>query len=312
MRFAFLLVACLTGLLEAADLRLGIIGTDTSHVPAFTQALNDSQSPEHVPGARIVMAYRGGSPDIEESSSRIDKFTSEIVNQYRVKLVPAIAQMCPDVDGLLLESVDGRAHLNQFREAARCHKPIFVDKPLAASREDAVEIARIGRETKIPWFSASTLRYSPVADLSKTSIAAAFVWAPGPNEPHQPLALTWYGIHGVEMLYTILGAGCQAVSQLTSADSDTLTGIWNDGRQGTIHLQRPYGKYGAVVFHRDKSVETKLDVEVSYLPLVKQIVAFMQTKTPPVANDVTLEMFAFMDAAQRSQAARGTLTPLQQ
>ena len=242
MRFAFLLFACLTGLLEAADLRLGIIGTDTSHVPAFTQALNDPQSADHVPGARIVMAYRGGSPDIEESARRIDKFTGEIVNRYHVKLVSTIAEMCPAVDGLLLESVDGRAHLSQFREAARCGKPVFVDKPLAAGRPDAEEIARIGRDAKIPWFSASTLRYSPVEDLSKTSIAAAFVWAPGPNEPHQPLALTWYGIHGVEMLYTILGPGCHAVSQLTSADSDTLTGIWNDGRQGTIHLQRPYGK----------------------------------------------------------------------
>ena len=43
---------CWCGHLPAADLRLGIIGTDTSHVIAFAKALNDPAAPDRVAGAK--------------------------------------------------------------------------------------------------------------------------------------------------------------------------------------------------------------------------------------------------------------------
>ncbi|MBV9085346.1 MAG: Gfo/Idh/MocA family oxidoreductase [Acidobacteriaceae bacterium] len=294
----------------AAELRLGIIGTDTSHATAFTRILNDATAPDHVPGARVVAAWKGGSPDIPESANRIDNYANELKDKWRVKFVNSITELCPAVDGLLLESVDGRPHLAQFREAVRCGKPVFIDKPLASTLTDAREIARVAREHNIPWFSSSSLRYSPIADLRTPDMIGAIVWAPGPLEPHHQLDLSWYGIHGVEMLYTLFGTGCVEVSRISTADSDVVTGRWKDGRMGTVHLQRPYGKYGGVVYLKNKNLNSKPDFASSYVPLVKKIVDFMQDKTPPVANGETLEIFEFIDAAQKSLHQNGALVRL--
>lgn len=291
--------------LAAADLRLGIIGTDTSHSVAFTKVLNDANAPEHIPGARVVAAYKGGSADIEESATRVNRYADELRTKWGVGMVDTIADLCPAVDGILLESSDGRRHLPEFREAAKCAKPVFIDKPLASTLADAMEIARLARREHISWFSSSSLRYSAIAELKSADMTGAIVWAPGPTESHQQLDLSWYGIHGVEMLYTLLGTGCVEVSRISSADSDVVTGRWSDGRLGTVHLQRPYGKYGGVVFLKGQKLDARPDIQFSYPPLIAKIVSFMQTRIPPVHNEVTLEMFAFMDAAQRSVAQGG-------
>jgi hypothetical protein len=294
----------------AQDLRLGIIGTDTSHAGAFTKTLNDTANPDHVAGARIVAAYKGGSSDIEESASRVDKYAAELKDKWGVKLVENISDLCPLVDGLLLESVDGRPHLAQFREAAKCGKPVFIDKPLASTREDAIAIARLAEEQHIPWFSSSSLRYSAIENMKTPDAIGAIVWGPGPLEPHHALDMTWYGIHAVEMIYTLFGTGCVEVSRVHSANEDIITGRWKDGKLGAVHLQRPYGEFGAVVFLNNKKLNAMPEIKFSYVPLVRAIVGFMQTKTPPVPNDVTLEMFAFMEAAQNSEASGGKTIPL--
>jgi hypothetical protein len=296
--------------LSAQDLRLGIIGTDTSHAIAFTKTLNDPANPDHVPGARIVAAFKGGSSDIEESASRVDKYAAELRDKWNVQFVDTIAGLCPLVDGLLLESVDGRPHLPQFREAVQCGKPVFIDKPLAATLEDARAIAALAAQAHVAWFSSSSLRYSAIENMRSPDAIGAIVWAPGPLEPHHQLDLTWYGIHAIEMLYTLFGPGCVEVSRMKSADEDVITARWNDGKLGTVHLQRPYGKFGAVVFLKGEKLNAMPDIQFSYVPLVRAIVTFMQTKLPPVPNQVTLEMFAFMDAAQRSEAAGGKAVAL--
>jgi hypothetical protein len=293
------------GALTAQDLRLGIIGTDTSHAVAFTKTLNDPANPDHVAGARIIAAFKGGSSDIEESASRVDKYATELHDKWNVKFVDTIAALCPLVDGLLLESVDGRPHLPQFREAVQCGKPVFIDKPLAATLEDARAIASLAAQAHVPWFSSSSLRYSAIENMKNPDAIGAIVWGPGPLEPHHPLDLTWYGIHAIEMLYTLFGPGCVEASRMKSAEEDVITARWNDGKLGTLHLQRPYGKFGAVVFLKGEKLNAMPEIQFSYVPLVRAIVGFMQTKQPPVPNEVTLEMFAFMDAAQRSEAASG-------
>lgn len=294
----------------AQDLRLGIIGTDTSHAIAFAKTLNEEANPEHIAGARIVAAYKGGSADIAESASRVEKYAAELRDELGVKLVDKISDLCPLVDGLLLESVDGRPHLAQFREALQCGKPIFIDKPLAATMEDALKMEQLAKQANVPWFSSSSLRYSDIETMINPDAIGAMVWGPGPLEEHHKLDLTWYGIHAVEMLYTLFGRGCVEVSRMKSADEDVITGRWKDGKLGTVHLQRPYGKFGAVVFLKGNKLTVAPDIQFSYVPLVRTIVTFMQTKKPPVANDVTLEMFAFMDAAQRSEAAGGKAVAL--
>jgi len=302
--FILLLIGC--GCAQA-DMRLGIIGTDTSHVIAFTKILNDSMSPDYVPGARVVAAYKGGSPDVESSYKRVDKFAEELRTKWRVEFVSDIPALCRKVDGVLLESVDGRVHLEQVKPVIAAGKPVFIDKPLAASLEDAREIARLAKAAGVPWFSSSDLRFSELAtSLKFPDVTGALTWGPGPLEPHHYLDLSWYAIHEVELLYTLMGRGCEEVSRIYTPDADVVVGKWKGGRLGTIRALRPYGKFGAVVFRPDEKVnQSDPKFTDSYRPLVVEIVKFFETKQPPFPNEETLEMFAFMDAAQRSKDAGG-------
>src|SRR2546430_924867 len=147
------LIALLCATAAHAEIRLGIIGTDTSHVTAFAKLLNDPLVPDHVPGAVIVAAYKGGSPDIESSASRVNGFAEELRTKWKVKFYPDIPTLCKNVDAVLLESNDGRVHLEQAKAVIAAHKPVFVDRPLASTLADAREIARLAKAAGTPWFS---------------------------------------------------------------------------------------------------------------------------------------------------------------
>ena len=290
----------------AADLRLGLVGTDTSHVTAFAAAFNDPSSPEHVAGARIVAAFRGGSPDLPSSRDRIDNFTAQLRDKYGVEIVGSISELCARVDGVLLTSVDGRVHLAQAREIIAAGKPMFIDKPLASTLDDAREIARLAKAANVPWFSTSTLRYG-VAALKTGDLSGVDVWGPGPLEEHHQLDLSWYAIHEAEMLFTILGRGCEEVTRTASADADVVTCRWSDGRIGTMRALRPYSEYGAVIF-RKNAKRQDFDMKTIAAPrrsLDEDLVRFFQSRVPPVPNEDTLELMSFLDAAQRSKEAGG-------
>jgi Oxidoreductase family, NAD-binding Rossmann fold len=310
----FALFCALSVALMAADVRLGIIGTDTSHVTAFTKMLNDSTSADHVPGARVVAAYKGGSPDIEASRTRIDQFTAELRDKWQVQIVDSIEALCRQVDAVLLTSNDGRVHLAQARVVIAAHKPLFIDKPLASTLEDAREIARLAKDAGVPWFSSSSMRFGGVAALRTSDLEGALTWGPGPLEEHHHLDLAWYAIHPIEMLYTLMGQGCEEVTRISTADADVIVGRWKGGRIGTVRALRPYGDYGAIAYRKNQkgqSGEVSRNVDVGgYAPLVKEIVQFFETRRAPVSNEETLEIFAFLDAAQRSKEAGGKPMPL--
>jgi hypothetical protein len=223
-----------------------------------------------------------------------------------VEIVPDIPTLLSKVDAVLLSSVDGRVHLEQARPVIAAHKPLFIDKPLAATLEAAREIARLAREAGVPWFSSSSLRFGEIAAAAKfADTAGALTWGPGPFEPHHKLDLAWYAIHPIELLFTIMGPGCESVTRTASDDADVIVGRWKDGRIGAVRAIRPYSEYGAVVFRAKEVAEVKPQGAGSYRPLVVEIVKFFETGKPPVANEETLEIFAFMDAAQRSKEQGG-------
>jgi hypothetical protein len=296
---------------QAATLRLGIIGTDTSHVTAFTQILNDESSPDHVPGGQVVAAYKGGSPDIESSAQRVDQFADELRTKWKVRFFTTIPELCRNVDAVLLESVDGRMHLAQARAVIAAHKPLFIDKPLASTLEDAREIDRLAHAAGVPWFSASSLRFGEIAETMKFADATgAETWGPGPLEPHHQLDLAWYAIHPIELLYSLMGPGCEEVARTFTPDADLIVGRWKDGRIGTVRALRPYSDYGAVVFRPKQIVESPSRPADSYRPLLVEVMKFFETGQPPVPNRETLEIYAFMDAALRSKDDGGKPTRL--
>lgn len=308
--FVFSLVSLLLRPAHAADLRVGMIGLDTSHVTAFLQVLNDPQHKDHVPGARIVAGFKGGSPDIENSRSRVDGFTKTAVEKYGVKMYDTIEELAQNVDAVIVLSVDGRTHLDQFRRTLAAKKPVYIDKMLAGSLKDGIEVARLAREASVPVFCASSLRYAPDSPAGKLDkigeMTSVYSFGPAELEPHHP-DMFWYGIHAVEALYAVTGPGCVKVTRTHAKNTDILTGVWKDGRVGTMQGNRSggkgYGGYGVRVFGT-KGGATGGEKH-SYRPLVEQFVKFFQTGVSPVPLETTVEVLAFMEAGDESKRRGG-------
>jgi predicted dehydrogenase len=313
---------------QERTIKIGLIGLDTSHTVAFTQLLNDPSRPDHVPGARVVAAFKGGSPDIEASATRIEKFTAELRGTWKVELVDSIDELVRRVDAVMVTSVDGRAHLALARAAIAARKPLYIDKPFTASVKDAVELARLAREQGTPIFSSSSLRFTDDVqgvkrDPRVQQVQGAITWGPATLEPHHP-DLFWYGIHAVEMLYTFMGPGCERVTRTHTAGADAVVGHWKDGRIGIIRGSRDSAQtYGQVVFG-PKAIVTAPEPSnagtasnssaasngapvkrSSYYGLLVAIVDFFRTGKSPVPIDETLEIMAFMEAADLSKARAG-------
>jgi len=303
MKPALIFVWAAMACASAAEIRLGIIGTDTSHVPGLARAFNDASSADHVAGFRVVAAYKGGSKDLEVSFNRVDNFAKEIQTKYGVEIVPDIRTLLSKVDGVLLTSVDGRAHLEQAKAAIAAHKPMFIDKPLATTLEDAREIARLAKEAGVPWFSSSSLRYSAnVSQLKVPGVQGATTWGPLSFLPHHYLDLSWYGIHAIEMLYAIMGPGCESVTRTSGSNAEVVVGRWKDGRIGIARGNVQNSEYGGVAYLAKGVVEAHGGGSGS---VTKEIAKFFETGKPPVPNEETLEIFAFLDAAQRSKEQGG-------
>lgn len=294
----------------AENLRIGIIGLDSSHSEQFTLRLNDPANPNHVPGARIVAAYAGGSPDLPESATRVAGFTATLKDKFGVKILPTIPEVCAASDAVLILSVDGRPHLEQAKDVIASGKPFFLDKPVAASLKDAVEIYKLADAAKVPMFSASATRWWPgvieVANAEQVPARAALAYGPAPLLPHHP-DLFFYGIHSTEALFTVMGGGCLSVERTSTPDISVITGLWEGGRLGTLHALHtlPMGStsYKLIRFGQEKITEQASQGD--YTPMLREIIKFFQTKQAPVTPKQTLEIYAFMEAAQESKRQNG-------
>jgi hypothetical protein len=306
LSFVMPLILCATGA-PAADLRIAVIGTDTSHTEAFAKLLNVPESPKHIPGARIVTAWKGGSPDIESSASRVEGYAATLSGTYGVRICASIEEAVRDVDAVMILSVDGRPHLDEARHVFPFHKPTFIDKPLAGSLRDAIAIFRLARQQNVPCFTASSLRYTPdmedFAPAKVGKLTSVFCYSPAEIEPHHP-DLFWYGVHAVEKCYALMGTGCVTVVRTHTADVDIVTGVWSDGRVGTICGSRntKYG-LGAVVFGSGAIVPGK--PAEGYEGLIAHVVAFFQTGIEPVSHADSIETLTFMEAADESKRRGG-------
>lgn len=293
--------------LSAAGLRLGMIGLDTSHVPAFTKLLNDPTDKEYVLGGTVVAAIKGGSPDIEASIRRVDSYTVQLQDKFGVKIVATVEELCQQVDAVLIMSVDGRPHLEYARQVIKSGKPLYIDKPIAGSLRDALEIFRLAKESKVPVFSSSSYRYYPgLVALQKTNVGgikAVISYGPATLEPHHP-DLFWYGVHPTEALFTMMGTGCVTVVRSATPDIDVVTGIWSDGRVGTLQGIRNAAAPNKVIVFGTKAVAEQAPGG-NYAPLVREIIKFFQTGVSPVAPEETMELFAFMEAADESKRLNG-------
>lgn len=290
-------------------MKIGIVGLDTSHSPAFTMLLNNPEEEGHVPGCQITKAFPGGSELFYDSHSRVPEFTRQMRDDFKIEITDSIEELAADVDAILLESVDGRQHLEQFKILTQYRKPVFIDKPLACSYSEAKDIIELANSADIPIMTCSSLRFAigirnAVSSDEKVQSCHAF----------GPMALLddyrdyfWYGIHTSELLFSIMGKGCSEVRIVQGGDYDLLTGVWEDGRIGTITGKRvePF-EYGCTLLtdKNERLIHAQRTIPW-YALLIKEIVDFFKTGKSLISIDESLEVIAFLEAASRSRAANG-------
>ncbi|WP_226675773.1 Gfo/Idh/MocA family protein [Rossellomorea aquimaris] len=289
------------------DLKIGMVGLDTSHAAAFTRLLNDPDDSHHVRGGKVVKAFPGGSPHIELSSSRIAKFTKE-VQGHGVQIVDSLEEAAEGMDAILLESVDGDIHLEQLRKLVVFKKPIFIDKPFSLRTEDALEMVRLAEHHHTPIMSTSALRFAEalreVASRSDLgNIIGADCFGPMELEDSQP-GYFWYGIHSIEMLFTLLGGGAERVTVFSNDTHDSIVAQWKDGKFGTVRGNRAGNdQFGALV-HFEKGTEY-VDIQSGskpfYASLVEEIMEFFQAGISRVPCNETLEVIRFIEGANESR-----------
>ena len=289
-----------------APMKAGIIGMDAHALP-WTKIINDSQASGELADMTVVAGFPGGSLDIPQSVELL-KTSVGPVAELGVEIVDSIDDLLEKVDVVMILSIDGRAHLEQVKPVFAAGKPVFIDKPIAASLTDAIKIFRLAKEHKVPCFTSSSLRYAERTlnirqDPRLGELVGCDQYAPCGLEPHHP-DFFWYGIHGVEPLFTIMGTGCVSVTRVPTEGTDMAVGVWSDGRIGTFRgIRRGQRGYGSTVFGT-KGIVSGGGFD-GYEPLIVEIVKFFKTGQPPVSAEETLEIFAFMEAAEQSKRQGG-------
>jgi len=287
---------------KVKPIRIGMIGLDTSHCLAFTDLLNKGGSDPQLAGCKVVLVYPKGSPDIESSVKRVPEYTEKI-KAMGVEVVEDLDAMIAQVDAVLLETNDGRPHLEQVLPVLKARKPVFIDKPIAGSLVDTITIFELAKHYQTPVFSSSSLRFSTGAQAirggSIGDVTGCDTYSPCSLEPTHPY-LFWYGIHGCETLFTIMGPGVETVVRTQTPGTDVVTGTWKDGRIGTFRgIRAGSGGYGGTAFGTKGTASAgQYD---GYKPLVVEIVKFFRSGKPPVSAEETTDLYAFMEAADESK-----------
>ena len=312
---AYLLSACCANGWAAElplPLKAGIIGMDAHALP-WTKIINNPQASGELADMTVVAGYPGGSPDIPQSVE-LRETSVKPVAELGVEIVDSIDDVLDKVDVVMILSIDGRTHLEQAKPVFAAGKPVFIDKPIAASLTDAIEIFRLAKEHKVPCFTSSSLRYAErTLNVRQNPQLGELVgcdqYAPCTLEPHHP-DFFWYGIHGVEPLFTMMGPGCVSVTRVHTEGTDMAVGVWSDGRIGTFRgIRQGQRGYGSTVFGT-KGIVPGGGFD-GYEPLLIEIVKFFKTGETPVTEAETLEIFAFMEAAEESKRQGGRPVPLE-
>ncbi len=294
-------------------LRAGIVGLDTSHVPAFTKLFNDPKSDGELAGIRVVAGYPGGT-DMPASKDRVAKFTEQI-RGMGVEIVATIPQLLEKVDVVLLESVDGRIHLEEAKQIFPSGKPVFIDKPLAGNLPESIAIFELAKKYKVPVFSSSSTRFGVglagvEGNKELGDLLGASTWGPCSYQPGTP-DLFFYAIHGIEALYTVMGTGCETVSRVKGPVHDQVTGTWAGGRLGVYRgIVRGKADFGATVYGT-KSI-LQVAEPPNYANLCRAIGRFFRTGVAPVSQEETLELLTFMEAADESVRQDGKAVALKE
>ncbi len=294
--------------MPSTPLKVGLIGLDTSHVPAFTRILNDESNEHHVPGARVTYGFPGGADDFDKSYERVKKYTAQIRDEYGVEMLDSPAAVAEASDLVIITAVDGRQHLDFFKQVAPAGKPVFIDKPLATRFDHARQIFETASAAGIAVMSCSAVRYSEpfakaLAAHADEPIHAIDLFGPMAIEPTQG-GLFWYGCHSVELAVAAMGGPAATARDLANENHDVVTFTWDDGRVATIHgLRGVHHQFGGAI-HRATGpdyIDMSQPARPAYAVMLEAILRTLPNGQSDIPAEQSLAVVAMIEAANASR-----------
>lgn len=297
----------------AHELRIGLVGLDTSHVIAFTKLLNVVTEKDHIPGARVIAGWPGGSDDIDVSRNRVAGFTKDLREKYGVEIMESPEDVAKACDLVFITAVDGRAHKELFARVVPFKRPTFIDKPFTTSLADAMEIFRLAEQNRVPVMSCSSLRYADglTEELAKGEpVIGCDAFGPMDLIPQLP-GFFWYGVHVVDIMQRVMGTGCKSVTVTKTDDFDLLTGRWSNNRVATMRgIRNSHHKFG-VTLHRKNDfdfVNLQQNKRAWYANMLEAILKSLPQGKSDVAPEDTLEVIRIIEAANESRETAKTVS----
>ncbi|HEX6681930.1 MAG TPA: Gfo/Idh/MocA family oxidoreductase [Candidatus Limnocylindrales bacterium] len=286
--------------------RIGIIGTENSHVDHFIRLFNREQ---RYPGNTVV-ALSGGQSE-RNLKLQADGGIDLIVERPE--------DLIGKVDAAITCGRDGRLHREQSVPLLAAGIPMYVDKPLAASVDDAQAIIEAARRGKAPLASGSPLRYVPeiqtLRDNQDGHGPIRHLTVTGPADPDSEYSgLFFYGIHHVEAALQLLGnpvvePGSPTV-HVSRQDDTTVALVRLETVTLTFAFVRPGQDGNRVPFHAvltgTRGVQASpltLGPEYS-VPVAENFLEVWERGTPPAAPEQLVSPVALMESIVRQGSRR--------
>lgn len=212
------------------------------------------------------------------------------------------AEQCSDgVDAVLIIDDGSGAQWNYAMHPLRKGVPIFCDKPLAMTAREAQGVARLVRETRTPFMSASSLRFVPdiiklrqeLPQLGAVHLANAVCG----NE------LVYYGIHALSMIYAVLGRGAVSAINVGQPGRNLVRLRFEHQRDVMLTVaDKEWMRAGyQITLYGEKGWRTVTPVLTDlYAYLLEAFIDFVKTGKESVPIEEEVEVIAALEAGQRS------------
>lgn len=183
--------------------RIGIIGAENSHAAAIAKEINLERSP-----AGFAVTHIWG-----ETEAFAEK-TAE------AGAIPTIvrdpAEMLGKVDGVMVDHRDGKYHLAAARPFVEAGLPVFIDKPLSTSLDEARRFLQWRRERRVPVTTMSAIPHQACIRGIRDQLAAIGtvkgVNLNGPGDSNSEYGgLFFYGIHQADLMVALFGVAPESV-----------------------------------------------------------------------------------------------------
>lgn len=290
------------------EIKVALIGLDTSHSIEFTRRMQAPDCPEdqRVQGMEAITCLRFETPFQDKDG--LDKRQAQL-EEWGVKVTEDFDEAIDGCDAIMLEINDPAYHLEYFKKVADLKRPIFLDKPLADTIENGREIARIAREKNLRVFSSSSLRYIPNLDQALAEVPEpmyAAMYGPVGVAPSGS-SIVWYGVHAFEMLERVMGIGAKSVFARTDEAGVVAVVDYPEARRGMVELTTGVYAYGGLVRDKKKAFPFVADTKRLYTVELEHVVEFFRGAPASASMEDALEVMAMLDAAEESSQTGKTV-----